>query len=94
MSKIFIIFLIFTLASSTPLPVYNGALSFHYSLQIGKMAESFRGVYVSPPIKMQSKYKVNLLWNHAVVYKPDALIFYWVVSVSFAFGIKKWTEVK
>ena len=89
MSKIFIISLIFTLASSAPLPVYNGALSFHYSLRIAKMAESFRRVYVSPPIKMQPKYKVILLWNHTVVCKPGVLIFYWVVGVSFAFGIKK-----
>ena len=38
---------IFTFASSVPLPVYNGALSFHYSLRIVKMAKSFRRVYVS-----------------------------------------------
>ena len=56
MSKIFIIFLIFTLASSAPfLPVYNGALPFHYSLRIGKMAESLRRVYVT----RQSKYNQN-----------------------------------
>ena len=36
MSKAFIIFLIFALPSSTPSPVYNGALSFHYSLRIGE----------------------------------------------------------
>ena len=95
MSKIFIIFLIFTLASSAPfLPVYNGALPFQYSLRIGKMAESLRRVYESPPIEIQPKYKVILLWNHTVVCKPGALIVYWVVGVSFAFGIKKRTEVK
>ena len=39
MSKIFITFLIFALPSSGPSPVYNGVLSFHYSLRIGEMAE-------------------------------------------------------
>ena len=75
--------------SSAPSPVYNGALSFHYSLWIGEMAESFRRVYVSTPIEMQAKYKVVLLWNHTVVCKPGALIGYQVVSVSFELGVEK-----
>ena len=89
MSKIFILFLIFALPSSAPSPVYNGALSFHYSVRIGEMAESFRRVYVSAPIEMQVKYKVVLLWNHAVVCKPSALIGYRVVGVSFALRLEK-----
>ena len=89
MSKIFIVFLIFALPSSAPSPVYNGALSFHYSLWIGKMAESFRHVYVSAPIEVQAKYKVVLLWNHTVVCKLGALISYRVVGVSFALGVEK-----
>ena len=55
MSKIFIIFLIFALPPSAPLPVYNGVLSFYHSLRIGEMVESFRHVYVSAPIEMQAK---------------------------------------
>ena len=39
MLKIFITFLIFALPSSAPSPVYNRALSFHYSLRIGEIAE-------------------------------------------------------
>ena len=89
MSKIFIIFLIFALPCSAPPPVYNGVLSFHYSLQIGKMVESFRCVYVSAPIEMQAKYKVVLLWNHTFVCKPDTLIGYQVAGVSFALGVEK-----
>ena len=75
---------------SAPSPVYNGALSFHYSLQIGEMAESFPCVYVSTPVEMQAKYKVVLLWNHTVVCKLDTLIGYWVVGVSFTLGVEKW----
>ena len=89
MSKIFIVFLIFALSSSAPSPVYNGALSFHYSLRIGEMAESFRCVNVSAPIEMQAKCKVVLLWNDTVVCKPGALIGYRVFGVSFALGVKK-----
>ena len=89
MSKIFIIFQIFALPSSATSPVYNGALLFHYSLRIGEMEESLRGVYVSAPIEMQAKYKVVLLWNHTVVCKPSALNGYRVVGVSFARGVEK-----
>ena len=89
MSKVFIIFLIFALPSSAPLPVSNGALLFHYSLRIGEMAESFRCVYISAPIEMRAKYKVVLLWNHTVVCKPGALTGYQVVDVSFALGVEK-----
>ena len=89
MSKIFIIFLIFALPSSTPSPVYNGALSFLYSLRIGEMAESFWRMYVNAPIKMQPKYKVVLLWNYTIVCKPSNLIGYQVVGVSFALGVGK-----
>ena len=67
MSKIFIIFLIFALPS--PAPVNNTAL-FHFSLRTGEMAESFRRVYVSVPIKMKAKYKVVLLWNDIDVCNP------------------------
>ena len=88
MSKILIIFLIFALSSSAPSPVYNGALSFHYSLQISAMTISFRLVYVSALMEMQAKYKVILLWNHTVVCKPSALIGYWVVRASFALGVE------
>ena len=89
MSKILITFLIFALPSSAPSPVYNGALLFHYSLQIGEMTESSQRVYVSVPIEMQAKYKVVLLWNHTVVCKPGALIGYRVFGVSFALGVEK-----
>ena len=67
MSKIFTIFLIFALLSFAPSPLCNRALSFYYSLCIGKMVESFRRVYVNAPIKTQAKYKVVMLWNHTVV---------------------------
>ena len=89
MSKILITFLIFALPSSAPSPVYNGALLFHYSLQIGEMTESSQRVYVSVPIEMQAKYKVVLLRNHTVVHKPRTLIGCLVVSVSFAPGVEK-----
>ena len=75
---------------STPLSLsLNGTLSFHYSLQIGEMAESFWCLYVSAPIEMQAKYKVVLLWNHTVVCKLGTLIGYWVVGVFFALGVEK-----
>ena len=89
MSKIFIDFLIFVLSSSAPSPVYNEALSFHYSLWIDEMVESFWCVYVRVPIAMQAKYKVILLWNHTVVCKPGTLIGYWVFGVSFSLGVEK-----
>ena len=89
MTKIFIVFLILALSSSAPSPVYNGTLSFHYSLRIGEMVESFRCVYVSAPIEIQAKYKVVLLWNHTVVCKPGALIGYQAFGVSFTFGGEK-----
>ena len=38
------------------------------------MTESFRRVYVSVPIEMKAKYKVDLLWNDTDVCKPGALI--------------------
>ena len=79
----------FVLPYSAPSPVYNRALSFHYSLQIGEMAESFPCVYVSTPVEMQAKYKVVLLWNHTVVCKLDTLIGYWLVGVSFTLGVEK-----
>ena len=89
MSKEMIIFLIFALPSSAPFPVYNGALSFHYSFRTGEMVESCRRVYVSAPIEMQAKYIVVLLWNHTIVCKLDALIAYRVVGVSFALEVEK-----
>ena len=79
----------FRFSSSAPSPVYNGALSFYYSLRIGKMAESFRCVYVSGPIEMQAKCEVVLLWKHTVVCKPGTLIGYQVVGISFALGVEK-----
>ena len=69
MLKIFIIFLIFALLSAATSPVYNRAL-FHFSLRTGKMAESFRRVYVSAPIEMKAQYKVILLWNDTDVSNP------------------------
>ena len=89
MSKIFIIFPIFTLPSSAPSPVYKGVLSFHYSFRIGEMVESFRHVYVSVPIEMQAKCKVILLWNHTIVRKASVLFGYWIVSPSFALAVEK-----
>ena len=89
MLKEMIIFLIFALPSSAPFPVYNGALSFHYSFRTGEMVESCRRVYVSAPIEMQAKYIVVLLWNHTIVCKLDALIAYRVVGVSFALEVEK-----
>ena len=81
--------MIFALPSSIPSRVYNGALSFHYSLPIGEIAESFRRMYVSALIEMHGKYKVVLLWNHTVLSKPGTLIGYRVVGVSFALGVEK-----
>ena len=88
MSKIFIIFLIFALASPAPSPVYNRAL-FYFSLWTGEMAESFRCVYVSASIEMKVKYKSLLLWNDTNVCKHGTLIGYRIVGVSFALGVEK-----
>ena len=69
MSKIFTIFLIFALLTFTPSPVCNRALSFYYSLRIGKMVESFRRVYLNAPIKIQAKYKVVMLCGIIPLYR-------------------------
>ena len=53
------------------------------------MVESFRRVYVSAPLEMKAKYKVVLLWTDINICKPGALIGYWIVGVSFAFGVEK-----
>ena len=89
MSKMFIIFLIFSLPSPVPSPVYNRAL-FHFSLRTGKMADSF--LYVRAPIEMKAKYKAVLLCNDIHVCKPGALIGYRIVGVSFALGVEKGTS--
>ena len=88
MSKIFIIILIFALASPAPSPVYNRAL-FYFQLWTREMAESFRRVYVSASIEMKAKHKVVLLWNDTDVCKPGALIGYRIDGVSFALGVEK-----
>ena len=88
MSKIFIIFLIFALPSPLPSPVYNRALC-HVLLSTGKIAKSFRHVYISASIEMKAKYKVVALWNDTDVCKPGALIGCRIVVVSFALGVEK-----
>ena len=53
------------------------------------MTESFRRVYVTASIEMQTKYKVALLWNPTVVCIPGTLIGYWIVGASFVLGVEK-----
>ena len=88
MPKIFIIFLIFALASPAPSPVHNRAL-FYFPLWTREMAESFRRVYISASIEMKAKHKVVLLWNDTDMCKPGALIGYRIDGVSFALGVEK-----